>query len=174
MEEIWKDIVWYEWLYQVSNLGNVKSLDRKVKTSKWKLLLYKWKILKPNKNIKRNWYLYITLSKNGIEKSYSLHRIVWFAFIDNIENKPEINHKNWITDDNRVENLEWVTHKENELHKYQNNLQWEYMKNWWIWIYSKNAIWEKHHLSKKVSLYKWTELIWTYVSIRQASLQTSY
>lgn len=166
MKEIWKDVVWYEWKYQVSNLGNVKSLSYN-----W---TWKEKLLKPYKNIKRSWYMYIIFSKNGIEKSYSLHRIIWFAFIPNPKNKAEINHKNWIKDDNRIENLEWVTHQENEIHKHKNNLQWEYMKRWWIWIYAKNAIWEKHHLSKKVSLYKWNELVWTYWSIRQASIKTNY
>lgn len=98
--EIWKDIPEYEGLYQVSNLGKVKSL-----------YFGKEKILKPSKN--KDGYLHVNLWKNGKPKSFTSHKIVALAFIPNIQNLPQINHKNEIKTDNRVENLEWVSPKEN-------------------------------------------------------------
>lgn len=102
VNEIWRDIKGYEQLYQISNLGNVKSLNYN-KTSKEK-------ILKPN-NIKG--YLIVGLYKNGKRKFYHVHRLVTEAFLPNPNNKPCIDHINADRTDNRVENLRWVTHKEN-------------------------------------------------------------
>ena len=101
--EIWKDIKKFEGIYQVSNLGNIKSLNNN-KTKKEK-------ILKLNKDKKG--YLYVDLYKNNKSKRFVVHRLVAEAFIPNPENKPCIDHINTIRDDNRVENLRWVTYKEN-------------------------------------------------------------
>ena len=109
MKEIWKDIPWYEWVYQVSNLGDIKSFKYS-----------KWVILKPY-NCK--WYLKIDLIKNWKRKSASVHRLVWLIFIPNIKNKETINHKNWIKADNRLENLEWNTKSENMQHAWDNWLK---------------------------------------------------
>lgn len=106
MEEIWKDIVGYEGLYQISNLGRVKSLR-----------FNKEKVLSTSKNTKTK-YVHISLCKNKVNKKHYIHRLLGDAFVDNKEGKPHINHKNGIRDDNRVENLEWVTPKENHMHKY--------------------------------------------------------
>lgn len=103
MEEIWKDIKGYEGLYQVSNLGRVKSLGNN-KTKKEK-------IMKPSVN--KSGYLLICLSKNGYIKNYFLHRLVAQAFIQNPNNLAQVNHKNEIKDDNRPENLEWCDQKYN-------------------------------------------------------------
>lgn len=94
--EIWKDIEGYEGLYQISNLGNVKSLKNG--------------LLKGGKIFG---YRYIGLCYNGKYKSFRVARLVAKAFIPNTENKPCVDHINAIRDDDRVENLRWVTHKEN-------------------------------------------------------------
>ena len=103
IQEIWKDIENYKGLYQVSSQGRVKSLNYKHTG--------KEKVLKSNKN--KNGYLQIYLCKDEKVKSFLIHRLVSQAFIPNPENKPSIDHINTIRDDNRVENLRWVTHKEN-------------------------------------------------------------
>ena len=111
--EIWKDIQGYEGLYQVSNLGRVKSLGRNIK----KPLLksgYCWqeeRILKPYKN--RKGYLNVRLCKDSRTKDFQIHRLVAIAFIPNPENKPQIDHINADKTNNNVNNLRWVTCKEN-------------------------------------------------------------
>lgn len=112
MEE-WKSIRGYEGLYEISSLGRVRSLDRKVKVNygieHYKTL--KGVVLKCQKD--RYGYLYIPLSKNGHKQKLKVHRLVAEAFIPNPNNKPCIDHINTIKDDNRVENLRWVTYEEN-------------------------------------------------------------
>lgn len=100
--EIWKDIKEYEGLYQVSNLGRVKSLNYK-RMGKEKIL----------KSTKRNNYPFVVLCKDGSPQNYYIHRLVAQAFIPNPDNKPCIDHINTDRTDNRVENLRWCTQKEN-------------------------------------------------------------
>ena len=92
MNEIYKDIPGYEGLYQISNLGNVKSLKRN-------------KILAKNNN--GNGYLYANLSKDGQVKNHYIHRLVAITFIDNPNRLPQINHKDENKANNCVDNLEW-------------------------------------------------------------------
>ncbi len=113
--EIWRDIEGYAGLYQVSNLGRVKSLGNS-KTRKEK-------ILKPQTT--RYGYLQVQLWKNGKAKFHTVHRLVALAFIPNPDNKPQINHKSeirtqntvWVNEDGTIDpeksNLEWTSVKEN-------------------------------------------------------------
>ena len=99
MEEIWKDKKDYEGLYQVSNCGRVKSIKF------GKEIIMKQHI--------RGRYYYVGLSKNGIVKKYSVHRLVAEAFIDNPDNLPQVNHKDENKLNNVVTNLEWCDAKYN-------------------------------------------------------------
>lgn len=102
MNEIWKTIDEYP-NYQVSNMGNVKSLNYK-RTGNEKIL----------KQYNHTFgYKIVSLSQNGKIKKVCVHRLVAMAFIPNPENKPEIDHINTDPIDNRVCNLRWVTSKEN-------------------------------------------------------------
>jgi len=104
--EIFKTIPGFE-KYQVSNLGNVKSLDYK---NTWEE-----KLLKPY--IHRTGYAYVYFRKDRIKKSYSIHRLVLLTFSG--DSKLEVNHKNGIKTDNRLSNLEYCTRSENLKHKYR-------------------------------------------------------
>lgn len=106
--EIWKDIPNYEGIYQVSNIGNVKSLSR---LSNGRVL--KEKILKFYIAHKRGGYKIVGLHKNNKMKHIPIHRLVALTFIPNPENKPQIDHINGIRTENTIENLRWVTPKEN-------------------------------------------------------------
>ena len=101
-KEIWKDIKGFEGLYQVSNLGRVKSLKRPYGL--------KEKILKPW--ITRGYYQ-VELCKQSIKKAYLVHRLVWEAFNGQIPENMQVNHINEIKSDNRLLNLNLMTCKEN-------------------------------------------------------------
>lgn len=118
MEEVWKDVKGYEGYYQVSNLGNIKSLERIIENSGTRTGYYKIKerILKPRENKNRNGYYELSLRKDGKEKRFKVHRLVACAFIENPYNKPEVNHIDGNKSNNCVSNLEWTTSKENKEH----------------------------------------------------------
>ena len=114
MEEIWKDIKGYEGLYQVSNLGRVKSLDKIIVTIDRKNRCQKGKILKLQ--ISKYGYNVITLWNNNISKQFKVHRLVAIAFIPNPNNLPQINHIDEDKLNNKIDNLEWCTALENNHH----------------------------------------------------------
>ena len=121
MEE-WKDIKGYEGLYQISNLGRVKSLSR-IDSRGHKL---NEKILKPK--IRGYGYKAVMLSKNNIHKLYYIHRLVAEAFIPNPDNLPCVNHIDENKNNNCIENLEWCTRKYNTNYGTRSKRQSEKMK----------------------------------------------
>lgn len=113
MQEIWKDIKNYEGLYQVSNLGNVRSLNRIVSCNikNNNKAIKKGKILKPNK--KRNGYLQVCLLNKQKRKYCNIHRLVAETFIPNLNHLSQVNHIDENKDNNCVDNLEWCSPKYN-------------------------------------------------------------
>lgn len=99
--EQWRDVAGYEGIYQVSDQGRVKRVDR-------------GNTMKPVPT--KDGYLRVKLCKDGVQWSTTVHRLVAAAFVENKECKPEVNHKNGDKTDNRAANLEWVTHHENVMH----------------------------------------------------------
>lgn len=121
MEEIWKDVVGYENIYEVSNFGRVRTHEDKVTYTerhgvrKWKQRYLKNKT--PNGRDVR-----VTLWKSGKSKDFLVHRLVAFAFISQIEGKNCINHIDGNPKNNHVTNLEWCNYKENQNHAFENDL----------------------------------------------------
>ncbi|MBP2652625.1 MAG: EnPhEFRM31 [Firmicutes bacterium] len=110
--EIWKDVEDYEGIYQVSNLGNVRSLN------------YRRKGLISNvkQGIDHYGYPKIRLYKNGVRLEYKVHRLVAKAFLDNSMGLPEVNHKDYNRKNNNISNLEWVSKLDNIIHQSKRGL----------------------------------------------------
>lgn len=154
MQEVWKDIQGYEGLYQVSNLGRVKSLERMIPYSKGMRRIPE-KIMKQEKNTDGYWRL--KLVRGSEKKNKKIHRLVAEAFLQNTEGKKCINHIDGDKNNNCVDNLEWVTHKENMEHAVEHELTIP-------WNLGKHYQWKKGHTeeakqkiskAKKGKRYSW-------------------
>lgn len=124
--EIWKDIAGYEGLYQVSNEGRVKSLEKNRHLGNGAKWIQAEKILKPRKNTKG--YLQVALWKNRNYKNLNVHRLVAEAFISNPNNYPQVNHR----DENKENNAVWVN-EDGSIDQEKSNLEWctnEYNHNY--------------------------------------------
>ena len=145
MEEIFKDIVGYENLYQISMSGKVKSLPRSWKIHHWQdksevIITSKERFLKPN--ISKRGYYKVVLCKDGQSQLKNIHRLVAETFLENPNNLKVINHKDGNKLNNNIKNLEWCSQKENMQHAFKTGLvknnkpvrqykiNGEYVKTW--------------------------------------------
>jgi hypothetical protein len=119
MKEIWKDIKGYIGNYQVSNLGRIRSLNRKSwNGTGW--FIKKGQIIKLQKSNSN--YSCVLLWNNNKRKNFWVHKLVALHFIPNPEDKPEVNHKDGNKQNNNINNLEWCTRSENRSHAWKNGL----------------------------------------------------
>lgn len=113
LNEIWKDVAGWEGYYQVSNLGNVRSVDRWIPWNGTTKLLAGKPMVPVNST---DGYLMVKFTRNNKATSYRMHRLVADAFVDNPDNLPEVNHMDCDRKNNIAENLVWSTHIENVRH----------------------------------------------------------
>lgn len=116
MKEVWKDIAEYEGLYQVSNMGRIRTLERVVQFGSQQ------RIIKPNirkQKVKNGGYMFIQLAKNGKQKCFHVHRLVAYAFCDGYAAKLQVNHIDGNRRNNVCTNLEWCSRSENQKHAYR-------------------------------------------------------
>jgi hypothetical protein len=118
MSKNWFEILGYEGLYQINKKGDIKAIPKTVGFGQG----YKTKKLILNQYKSKEGYLRVRLYKKNKCKNYSVHRLVALQFLENPKNKPQVNHKNGVKTDNRLENLEWNTRSENMKHSFNMGL----------------------------------------------------
>ena len=133
-----KDIIWYEWEYGADSYGNIYS--------------YKKNKIKLKQYTRKDWYEIVNLCKDWKGRTKSVHQLVMLAFHWK-NNWLDVNHKNWIHNDNKLENLEYCTRSENIKHSYR-KLGRKSVNKW--------KFWKNHHYSKQV---KQLDLNWNLIKI---------
>ena len=113
--------------YEISNLGRLRSVDREVIARNGTVKRFKGMIRKTKKNNRD--YIMASLSQNNKDKTLLIHRMVALAFLPNVDNMPEVNHIDGNKNNNRVDNLEWMTSKENQAHARNNGLSNQHGEN---------------------------------------------
>ena len=154
MIEEWRPIEGYEGLYEVSNTGQVRSLDRYVKTCYEAYKLHKGKILSPAKD--KNGYLKVHLCCNGKHNIIRVHRLVALTFLPNPDNLPEVNHKDEVKTNNNVDNLEWCDRKYNNNYgtKIERQKKTNIQNGFWTGL-SKEEYMKKYNQDRKEYKKKW-------------------
>ena len=118
--EVWKDIQGYEGYFQVSNLSNVRSLDR-ITIGRYGMQKRKGKLM--TQHIDQDGYMKVGITKEKVRKHYFVHRLISIAFINNSGNKAQINHKDGNKQNNSLSNLEWCSITENNNHALNSGLR---------------------------------------------------
>lgn len=119
-QEEWRAVVGYEGFYEISDHGRIRSMTRYVKGRHGAPRIRRSRLLRVSASNRR--YPTITLGKFGVERTHLVHRLVAEAFIPRREGATMVNHKNGVKGDCRLENLEWVTPSDNNLHAYRTGL----------------------------------------------------
>jgi len=155
--EIWRDIPDYEGKYRMSSFGYVKSIERfEINGNHFarvnsRILIH---------DVSKTGYNRVTLTKDAKHKRFLVHRLTGIIFLENPENKPEINHDNGNKNENGVTNCYWATSSENSLHSYKNKLR----EAPWVGKFGKD-----HNTSKEVNQYSLKgEYIATFSSCKEA------
>lgn len=177
MSEVWKDIEGYEGIYQVSNLGRIRSLDRMIHGAYGRTRFSKGKIIKCH--ITRNGYINVILRK----RNFLVHRIVAKTFLPNPENKTVVDHIDTVKSNNNVDNLRWVTTSENISNPITKNRMDKARKrgeksSLWHWPTKKGSFLitrskgKAHYKSKAVLQYDLhNNLIAEYDTVTEAAIQ---
>lgn len=118
--EVWRDVVGYESLYQVSNMGRVRALDRVIERKDGRIQTLKGHMLTPCKG--NGSYYNVSMCKDNVARSMRVHRLVAIAFIPNPNNYRCVNHKDGNKLNNKVSNLEWCTNRQNTQHAIKHKL----------------------------------------------------
>lgn len=121
-KEIWKDVLGYEGLYEISNMGNIRSLDRTIVTKRKNIRIKKGKILTPTKTAVG--YYVVVLHKDLKQKSFSVHKLMAITFLNHVPcgYKEVVNHKDFDKLNNKLSNLELVSQRENTNQKHLDSL----------------------------------------------------